>query len=213
MAPVQIQLESDPPPIVRTLATTLRRAAADPKLRGVLEKMHGVAALRSTTDPQSATLRFDKGTVRIERGVATDVGVIIEADLNTMNDPEPPKPKVTGAARHPKFALALGKVLDPPKGTWREAAQGFWSFAGGCAGMPAALEVVNTDTGERVLLGGGEPRVELHGTAHWLTVVLSGNSVLGEDILAGKVQFVGALAHLAVLTGRSIDYMLDGNAL
>jgi hypothetical protein len=207
---VQILLEPDPPPLVRIMATTLRRAAADPKLSGVLAKMQGVAALRSVSDPQAATMRFERGTVRVERGVSPDAGVVIEADLATMNDPEPPKPKITGAARHPQFALALGKVLDPPRGTWQEAAKGFWAFAAGAPGMPEALEVVNTDTREHLLLGGGEPRAELHGPTHWLTVVLSGNSVLGEDILAGKVQFVGALQFVAILTGRSIQYTING---
>lgn len=209
---MQILVESDPVPIVRIMATTLRRAAADPKLRQVLERMHGVAALKSATDPQAATMRFDRGTIHVERGVGADAGVIVEVDFATMNDAAPPKPKLRGAARHAQFALALGKVLDPPKGTWREAGQRFWEFAASHPGMPAALEVVNLDNGERILLGGGEPRAELHASAHWLTVVLSGNSVLGEDILAGKVQFVGSLAHLATLTGRSIELMLNGAA-
>jgi hypothetical protein len=207
---MQIRLEPDPPPIVRIVATTLRRAAADAKLAAVLEKMHGVAALKSASDPQAATMRFDRGVILVERGVAADVGVVIEADFATMNDPTPPKPKVTGAARHLQFALALGKVLDPPKGNWRDAGHHFWEFAGTRPGMPAALEVVNTDNGERILLGGGEPRAELHGSAHWLTVALSGNSLIGEDIVAGKLRFVGTLAHLATLTGHSIDLMLNG---
>lgn len=210
---MQISVEPDAPPIVRTMATTLRRAAADPKLATVLAKMQGVAALRSATDPQSATMRFDRGQVSVERGVAADAGVVIEADLATMNDPSPPKPKISGAARHPQFALALGKVLDPPKGTWQQAASGFWAFASGAPGAPAALEVVATDSGERLLLGGGLPRAEIHASAHWLTVVLSGNGVLGEEILAGRVEFAGTLQQLAVLTGRSIDYMLDGGAV
>ncbi len=207
---MQIRTEADPPPIVRIMATTLRRSARDSKLAATLQKMRGVAALKSATDPQAATMRFGRGIVTIERGVAADVDVVVEADLATMNDPNPPKPKVSGAARHPQFALALGKVLEPPKESWSDAARGYWEFAQGHPGMPTALEVVDTDSGERLVLGGGEPRVELHGSAHWLTVVLGGNSVLGEDILAGKVQFVGALQHLAVMTGRSIAWTLDG---
>lgn len=207
---MQILLEADPPPLVRIMGTTLRRAAADPKLGVVLAKMRGVAALKSATDPQAATMRFERGSVRVERGVAADAGVVIEADLATMNDPEPPKPKISGAARHPQFALALAKVLDPPKGSWQEAARGFWSFASSGPGVPAALEVVNTDSGERLLLGGGEPRAELHGSTHWLTVALSGNSVLGEDVFAGRLAFVGTLQHVVAITGRSIQYTLNG---
>jgi len=209
---VQIRVEDDAPPIVRMLATTLRRAAADPKLAATMTKMHGVAALKSTNDAQAVTLRFARGTVDLERGVAPDATVVIEADLATMNDPTPPKPKISGAARHPQFALALGKVLDPPKGTWQDAAREFWVFASPHPGMPQALEIVNTETGERLLLGGGEPRCELHGNSHWLTVVLTGNSVFGEDLLAGKLAFVGTLQHVAVLTGRSIAYALGATS-
>ncbi len=207
---MEISTEADPPPIVRIMATTLRRAAREPKLAATMQKMQGIAALKSSTDPQAATIRFKRGAVAIERGVADDVDVVIEADLATMNDPRPPKPKVSGAARHPQFALALAKVLDPPKGSWSDAARAFWTFAATHPEMPAALEIVNSDDGERLLLGAGEPRVELHGSGHWLTVVLSGNSVLGEDILAGKLQFVGALQFVAVMTGRSIAWTLDG---
>lgn len=208
--PVSIIVDPDAPPIVRILGTTLRRSAADPKLGAVLAKMQGVAALRSATDPQAATLRFERGTVRLEAGVASDAAVVVEADLATMNDPNPPKPKVSGAARHPQLALALGKVLEPPRGPWPDEARAFWEFANRTPGMPSALELVATDTGERMLLGGGEPRVEIHGTAHCLGVAMSGSSILGEDILAGKLAFVGALQYVAVLTGRSIDFAFHG---
>ncbi len=207
---MQIELQDDPPPIVRMLGVTLRRSAADPKLGPTLAKMRGVAALRSATDPQAATLRFERGAVRIEAGVAPDATVVIEADLATMNDPEPPKPKVTGAARHPQFALALGKVLDPPRAPWPDEARAFWQFAAGHRGMPTAVRVVCTDRAEVVELGEGAPECELHGTAHRLGVALSGSSVLGEDILAEHLAFVGELRHVAVLTGRSIAYAMGG---
>lgn len=206
---MQIELEDDAPPIVRMLGVTLRRSAADPKLGATLAKMQGVAALKSATDPQAATLRFERGAVRIEPGVADDATVIIEADLATMNDPRPPKPKVSGAARHPQFALALGKVLEPPRAAWPDAARAFWQFAAGHRGMPTALLVVCTDTAESVVLGEGEPECELHGSAHWLGVALTGDSVLVEDILAERLAFVGELRHVAVLTGRSIAYAMD----
>ena len=210
MAAVKISTEPDPPPIVRILATTLRRAAEHPQIARTLGGMRGVAALRSSTDPQCATMRFDRGTIVVDRGVADDVMVVIATDLATMNDPNPPKPQVSGALRHPAFALALAKVLAPPNDTWSDGAQRFWTATATHPGMPPAIEIVDTDTGERLLLGGGEPRVEVHGATHWLTVLFSGNSILGEEILAGRIRFVGALEHLAVLTGRTIAGMLDG---
>ena len=49
--------------------------------------MRGVVALKSSVDPQAATIRFDKGRVALEHGVAPDTGVLIEADLTKMNEP------------------------------------------------------------------------------------------------------------------------------
>jgi hypothetical protein len=172
--------------------------------------MRGVVALRSTVDPQAVTMRFANGKVLVEHGVATDSGVVIEADLLRLNDPDAPKPKVSGAARHPLLALAAAKVLDPPAGPWPEEARAFWEFARNHPRMPKAMLVVGTDDNSRLTLGDTPPEYELYGTAHALTSVFSGGSVLGQDMLDGKLFGVGSLQHLAELTGRSIAWMLGG---
>jgi hypothetical protein len=217
-APVEIALEDDPTPLVRILGATLRRSARNPGLESKLRGMHGVVALKSSVDPQAVTMRFDKGTVTIEHGVAADSGVVIEADLTKMNEPNAPKPKVSGAATHLKLALAVSKVLDPPAGPWQEEARAFWDFARDHPRMPATLLVVCTDDGSRLTLGdsegdgerNGTSEYELHGSARNLTSVFTGGSVLGEDMLNGKLCGVGSLQHLAELTGRSIAWMFGG---
>jgi hypothetical protein len=207
-APVHIALEDDPTPLVRILGATLSRSARNPELESKLRGMRGVVALKSSVDPQAVTIRFDNGLVRLERGVAADSGVIIEADLMRMSEPNAPKPKVRGAARHVKLALAASKVLDPPAGPWQEEARAFWEFARDHPRMPKTLLVVNTDDGARLVLGDGEPEYELHGGTRALLSVFTGGSVLGEDMLNGKLCGVGSLQHLAELTGRSLAWML-----
>ena len=207
---VQIRLEEDPTPLVRILGATLRRSLRDPALESKMKGMRGVVALKSSVDPQAATIRFDKGKVALERGVAADTGVVIEADLTKMNEPNAPKPKVKGAAKHLKFALAVSKVIDPKPGEWQDEAHMFWGFAHAHPRMPATLLVVCTDDGSRLVLGNGEPEYELHGSARALNSVFTGSSVLGEDLLDGKLCAVGSLQHLAELTGRSIAWMLGG---
>jgi hypothetical protein len=207
---VQIALEDDPTPLVRILGATLRRSARNPTLEAKLRRMHGVVALKSSVDPQAVTLRFEKGNVSIEHGVAADSGVVIETDLTKMNDPNPPKPQVKGAAKHLKLALDAGKVLDPPAGPWQDEARAFWAFAHTYPRMPAAMLVVCTDDGSRLVLGDAEPEYELHGSARALNSVFTGGSVLGEDLLNGKLYAVGSLRHLAELTGRSIAWMFGG---
>ena len=76
--------------------------------------------------------------------------------------------------------------------------------------MPTTLLVVCTDDGARLVLGDGEPEYELHGSARALNSVFTGGSVLGEDLLNGKLYAVGSLQHLAELTGRSIAWMFGG---
>jgi hypothetical protein len=209
-SPVEIALEDDATPLVRILGATLQRSARRPDLEARMRKMRGVVALKSSVDPQAATMRFAKGKELVEHGVAPDRGVLIEADLLRMNDPGAPKPKVTGAARHPLLALAAGKVLDPPAAPWQDEARAFWEFARDHPRMPKAMLVVCTDDNSRLSLGDTAPEYELYGTAHALTSVFTGGSVLGQDLLDGKLSGVGSLQHLAELTGRSIAWMLGG---
>jgi hypothetical protein len=209
-APVQIMLEDDPTPLVRILGATLARSARNPALESKLRGMKGVVTLKSSVDPQAVTIRFDSGNVSLEHGVAADSGVVIEADLTKMNEPNAPKPKVTGAARHLALALAVSKVLEPPPGSWQDEARAFWAFAHDHPRMPRALLVVCIDVPARLVLGDGAPEYELHGTEHALLSVFTGGSVLGEDMLNGKLYGVGSLQHLAELTGRSIAWMFGG---
>lgn len=203
-----IEVEPDPVPIVLILAATLRRAARTPKLAAAIGHVKGNVALRSTTDPQAATMRFGNGGVMVVRGVSDDTDVLIAADLNTMSDEKPPTPRVLGAGRHPKLALTVGKLLEPPHGTWQEEAQRFFTFAIERPGVPRSMRVVCTDDGSEVVLGDGPAVYELHGSEHALLNVFLGNTVLGQDLLDGKLNAVGKLAHLAELTGRSLAWML-----
>ena len=200
-----IELDDDAPPVARGLAATLRRAARDPKLATQLRRMRGVLALRSSVDKQAVTARFDDGRVRVSPGVAADADVVITLDFN---DPAA-KPKVSGAARHPVLALGASKVLEPPTGTWREEAQGFWTFAKDAPRMPRAMRVTATDEATPPLvLGDGEPEYEIEAPAAALTSVFSGASIFGEDLLNGKLFAIGSLEHASVLTGRSIAWAL-----
>jgi hypothetical protein len=206
--PARIEVEPDPVPIVLILAATLRRAARTPKLAAAIGHVKGNVALKSTTDPQAATMRFGNGGVMVVRGVSDDTDVLIAADLNTMADENPPTPKVVGLGRHPKLAFTVSKLLEPPHGTWQEEAERFFAFAIQRPGAPRSLRVVCTDDGSEILLGDAPPAYELHGSEHALLNVFLGNTVLGQEVLDGKLFGVGMLAHLAELTGCSLAWML-----
>ncbi len=207
-SPARIDVEPDPVPIVLILAATLRRSARTPRLAESIANTTGNVALRSTVDPQAATMRFGNGGVTVVRGVSADADVVIAADINKLADENPPKPKVTGAARHPKLALAVSKLLEPPHGTWQQEAQRFFTFATAHPGIPKSMRVVCTDDGAELMLGEVPAEYELHGSEHALLNVFCGNTVLGQDLLDGKIFAVGKLAYLAELTGRSLAWML-----
>jgi hypothetical protein len=217
--PARIQVEPDPVPIVLIMAATLRRSAGTPKLAALIGKAKGNVALKSTVDPQAATMRFGNGGVMVVRGVSSDADVVIAADINHMADEKPPAAKVIGAARHPKLALAVAKLLEPPHGTWQDEAQRFFTFATARRGTPQSMRVVCLDDGAALTLGTAQagpttpaapeiPEFEIHGSEHALLNVFCGNTVLGQDLLDGKIQAVGTLAHLAELTGASLAWML-----
>lgn len=166
--------------------------------------MKGVLGLRSSTDPSCATVRFDRGRIAVATGIAEDASVVV-----TMNPDDPSeKPKVTGAARHPLFAMNLAKVMEPPTGAWQEEAASFWTFAAPSPRMPDRLKVVCTDDGSELVLGSnGDGSVyEVHGSAEMLAALFSGSSVLGQAALEGKVKVVGTLEHASVMTGRFIAW-------
>jgi hypothetical protein len=181
MNQARIDVEPDPVPIVLILAATLRRAARTPKLAAAIGHVKGNVALRSTVDPQAATMRFGNGGVTVVRGVSDDADVIIAADINKLSD-----------------------------GTWQEEAQRFFAYAIEHPGIPRSMRVVCTDDGSELTLGDAPAEYELHGSEHALLNVFCGNSVIGQDLLDGKIFAVGKLAHLAELTGRSLAWMLGG---
>ena len=208
MASPEITVEDHAPPVVLAVAATLRRSASHRRLAGRMARLSGVMALRSSVDRQAVTIRFERGRVGLERGVASDAGVVVTLDFNNLSGPGAPKPKVKGAARHPLFALGASAVLEPPHGTWQEEAEAFWEFARRTPRMPASLLVVCTDDDSRIRLGEAEeePDYELHGAAPTLVAVFTGEKIIGEEFLAGRLRGAGTFEHASVLTGRSIAW-------
>ena len=209
-----ITLEDDPAPIVRILGVTLRRSATHPQLAQTMDGMHGRVALTSTKDPQAATITFDKGRITIAHGVHPDTDITIAADLETMGQPGAPKPKVKGAVAHPKLALGVSKVLEPPvDGGWRGAAREFWEWSDGRPGRPSSLRIVCTDdNGAEERFGDSDPEsksgFEVHGPGWALTAVLTGADHLGAAALAGRIQGVGDFPTMNRLIGLLTKRML-----
>ncbi len=211
LAAIEVVLEDDATPLVMIIATQLRRATADPALAQKAEGLCGTFALRSQKDPQAVTMRFGNGRVELTRGVAPDTQVVATVDLDNMSGPDAAKPKVTGALRHPRFALGVSKLLETPSSPWVDQARAFWANACSAPDMPAAMRVVCVDDGTSLELGDdSDDRYEIHGTTLALVSIFSGSSVFGQDLLDGKVFAIGSLQHASVLTGQSVEWALRG---
>ena len=98
----------------------------------------------------------------------------------------------------------------PPHGTWQEEAGAFWNFSVNHPGCPSGLRVVCTDDDSEITFG-ARVEYEIHASQHALLNVFCGNTVMGQDLLDGKIHAIGALRHTAELTGRSIAWMLGGS--
>lgn len=200
-----VTTEDSPTPLVRLLAGALRRSAA--AAPDALARMNGVAAVCSAHDPQAATLRFGDGRVHLEHGRADDADVVITLDLALDGLPDAPKPKVKGAAAHPRFALALGKMLEPPEPEWRPAADEFFRLIGTRPYVPPAIEFVDTTSGSRHTVGHaspGEPVYEIHGPADRIVKLCLGGAFLLEEMEAGRMTARGSMAGGVSITGAGL---------
>lgn len=188
------------------------QAAAQPNLAKRMDSMRGRVALQSTTDPQAATIHFDRGSVRITHGVHADADVVISTDLNTLGQPGAPKPKVRGALRNLRLALGVAKVLDAPvPGGWQGAAERFWSWSEGRPGRPGQLLVVCTNDASSRDFGNADvgPTLELHGPSWALAALFTGGDHLGAALIDGRVQVVGTFPVLSELIGLIATFMLE----
>ncbi|MCP3937096.1 MAG: hypothetical protein GY708_17205 [Actinomycetia bacterium] len=201
---MNVELEPDAVPMVRVVGAMARRTLERWSGGGPIGRASGVVVLRSMNDPQAVTMRIGDGVLRIERGVAGDAEVIIDADLGDSSA----KPRVEGAARHPVLALAASKLLDPPVAYWCDEADSFMRKALAHRDCPRPISIVCTDEGRSARWGGdGEPAIEIHGTAELLAAAMSGSSNVAEEVLAGRLYVVGGLRDLSMLTRLTIDHM------
>jgi hypothetical protein len=199
-------------PLVRILAASLSRAAAQPRVARDMRRLRGRVGLRSTVGPQAATIDFAGDIVRVTHGVGSDVDVLIAGDLQTMGRPGTAKPKVSGAVRHPRLALGAGRVLDArPPGGWRGAVDALWDWAEGDDGRPGLLRVVCHDdgAGEHVVGRPGGTRVEVHGPVWALIGIFTGADHLGAAVLEGRVRVLADLPALSRFVGVLTRFMFD----
>ncbi|RFS87376.1 hypothetical protein D0T12_03875 [Actinomadura spongiicola] len=194
---ILVTVEDDPTPFVLSLARTIRAACRHPDLLPVVEKSADVVGVRSSTDHQSATLRFGRGGVRVVHGVSGDADLVVGCDPATEFEVHAlPGTPIDGGR-----LAALNAVLNPPLPSWQDAATRFWSLTGDDPGMPGQIVVKCSGSGEELVLGDGPAGVVLTGSADQLARTFSGLGNLFDDLYSGALSLVGTLPQLSVLCG------------
>lgn len=208
-AAIVLRVEDDPPPVVRALGNDLAARLQDPAFAEATRRVRGVVSLRDASTPQAATIRVGDQGVTVTHGVAETAELRAKVDLGGTGEPE-----LDGAREHPELADWLRALLNAELPGWPEAAERFWSVLSRMAGAPAALRVVDLETGEDRRYGSPRGRAyEVQGPADGLVDVLSGRASVVDAAFAGRVFVRGSFPELSVLSGAGfrVRYGLDGD--
>jgi hypothetical protein len=191
-------MEDDPPPIVRAIGKDLSARLEDPSFAAATEGLEGVVSLADEATPQTLTLRLGGGRVSLAHGTAADADLRATVALNGTGG----EPELAGAAEHPDLARWLLELINSPAPPWPEAATRFWSVLERMNGAPAALVVVETESGESRRFGAAAgPAYEIRGEADALVSVLTGRVPLIDAAFERAVFVRGSFPELSLLTG------------
>ncbi len=208
MAAIVVTLEHDPVPIVCIIGNYLRQQLRHAVPASAAAKIHGKVALQSTVDPQAVTLNFSGKKIALTRGVSPDAKLTIQLDFNRMSDPSM-KPVVKGLFRHPMTALQVDRLMAAtPAPDWTESARLYWSLIADQPGVPAAIAFSSTDQNKSVIVGKGDPEIDIEGTSDNLSNFLTGNAVLVQAVMTKQLFMRGSFEHLSILSGISVDMLL-----
>lgn len=207
--PIHVRLEEDPVPIVMIIGRFLTNQLRHPGPLAAANRMAGVIALRSTTDPQAVTLRLLGGEIIVSRGVSKQADLVVHLDFNRMSDPAM-KPRVEGLLRHPVLALRLQSLMaDVPTPEWTREAPRFWALVAGKPGIPGAIRLTDTEQEREVLLGEGEPEMEIEGPTAALAALVSGNVVLLQEVVGnGHLRVRSGFEALCCLSELTLQMLL-----
>jgi hypothetical protein len=199
-----VTLEDDATPLVRLVGRALRASVSDGHVPDAFDLLSGTVAVRSHDTPQTATIRFDRGTAAVSSGVLVQPDATLVVDLHARFAPtEEP----SGAAALASAALT---VLQPPLPPWREAAAQFWETARVVTGIPDVLvvEAHGPDGPQHGRFGEGTTTYGIAGPADLLAGVFSGADDFLVALAAG-LQVRGTLSQLSVMTAASWKVRFD----
>jgi hypothetical protein len=194
---ISLTIEDDPPPVVRALASDLAARLEDPAFAEATARVRGAVSLRDSSTPQSATIRIDDDGVAVSHGLAETAELHATVDLPGIGEP-----RLEGADHYPVLAQWVKALLSAPLPEWPEGAARFWSVLTRMPGAPAALRVVDLETGNDRRYGSPDARAyEVHGRPEDLAAVFCGRDPLVDAAFDGRIFLRGSFPELSVLSG------------
>lgn len=212
-ANISVHTEEDPAFIVKVFAARITRSLNNSKKVKLLKSLKGKFALQFKDGQKlTASLTGGRGETKeiyLECGVGKDSKIVIHLDANDLDA----RPKIDGGYRHPFFTLKVGKLLDDSDICWMEAAKDFHDYARSDEKFPRAIKMRATDEGEypvreHLILGEGEPEMEIEGSSRHLAALFSGSSILLQEVLKGKIKVYATLERQVEFTRVNMKYML-----
>jgi len=201
---IEVMVEEDAPLLPRVLANRLRCCLQRPGSDAILTGLATTFSLKSTKNAHAVTIAVKDRTLELSHGVAKDSQLIIHLDFDNPAAGE----RVEGLWRHPLLAMKIGKLMSLPLPNWADSAKRYWQSVCNDPYVPESLRVTCTDEDRSLNLGSGEDTIEIHGTSAQLAEIFSGNALLLQEVMAGKVRFRGHLKYLAGLSGSGQKIML-----
>lgn len=201
---VAVTHAADAPPFARALAQQISLHGLTESGRRRMGTFRGVVGVRSSRDPQRATIRGHGSSIELAHGVADDV------DLEVTIDPE--RRDVVLAHRQVRQSgpspEEVAAMLDPVLPHWVELAEPFWEACREVPGLPSIRLVETGETPPRELTLGTNDRVyEIWGTARSLGRLLAGLDFFADAVFAGDLRIRGTFSDFSVVSGASMRVM------
>lgn len=198
---ITVTTEDDPTPLVLAIRTDLARRLADPEFAALTRELRGTVSIRASATPEAATATIGDGGVGLTHGSSAEAQVVATVDGAGR------RAEISAPAAEPEDPglVAWAEALLAPATPWTEAAERFWSALEPLPGAPAALLVVNLESGDRRRFGSDGRVYEIHGTADDLVALLEGRTSLIEEAFERRIFIRGSFPEISVLSAAAFD--------
>ncbi|NYJ03349.1 hypothetical protein HNR19_004047 [Nocardioides thalensis] len=200
----EIEVSAYAAPLVRRVAVRLADSIGSDDLASLIDELPGQVTLGSAPT-EACVVESGERVVRVRSADRHEAPTFVWEGDGTVRALET---STTATADR------LATLLAGPERAWADRLSDVWSRGQKAPGLPAAVRFRCTDDGSELVLGEGEPEVEVTGSEVALHGYARGDlplllSVLGDVDLTAR----GSLAHLSVLQGVGLSWVLGTAAL